>query len=236
MPEILVITPVKDALEYTLKTAEAIQLSSIAVKHKIFNDFSSEATTKALEENKGRIGYSLINLEEITDTPSPNYKLVLQMAQKEAIEKGVPLIIVESDVEVKKDTLERLMRFYKEHTKIGLIGAITVDYEGEVNFPYLKFKNVKEKEISTSRSLSFCCTLFSLEYLKSYDFMDLDDTKDWYDTTISQTSISLGFKNYVLMDVQVLHKPHGSRPWKMLKYSQPLKYYWKKFWHGKDKI
>ena len=66
--------------------------------------------------------------------------------------------------------------------------------------------------------------------------MDLDDTKDWYDTTISQTSISLGFKNYVLMDVQVLHKPHGSRPWKMLKYSQPLKYYWKKFWHGKDKI
>jgi len=57
MPEILVITPVKDALEYTLKTAEAIQSSSIAVDHKIYNDFSSDATAKALEENKGRIGY-----------------------------------------------------------------------------------------------------------------------------------------------------------------------------------
>jgi len=158
------------------------------------------------------------------------------MAQKEAIEKGVPLIIVESDVEVKHDTLERLHRYYKEHPNTGLVGAITQDHEGKVNFPYLKFKDVKDKEISTSRSLSFCCTLFSLEFLKSFDFMDLDDTRDWYDTTISQKSISQGFNNYVLMDVPVLHKPHGSRPWKMLKYSQPLKYYWKKFWHGKDKI
>jgi len=236
MAEILVITPVKDALENTLQTAEAIKSSSISVEHKIFNDFSSEATAKSLEENKGRIGYTLINLEEITDTPSPNYKLVLQMAQKEAIEKKMPLVIVESDVEVKPDTLEKMLSFYSAHPKAGLVGAITVDREDKVNFPYLKFKDVKEKEISTSRSLSFCCTLFSLDFLNSYDFMSLDDTKDWYDTTISQKSISLGFKNYVLMDVPVLHKPHGSRPWKMLKYSQPLKYYWKKFWHGKDKI
>jgi len=236
MAEILVITPVKDALEYTLQTAKAIKSSSIAVEHKIFNDFSSEATTRSLEENKGGIGYSLINLEEITDTPSPNYKLVLQMAQKEAIEKKLPLIIVESDVEVKSDTFKKLLDFYKTHSNAGLIGAITVDQDGRVNFPYLKFKDVKEKEISTSRSLSFCCTLFSLEFLKSYDLMSLDDSKDWYDTTISQKSIKLGFKNYVLMDVPVLHKPHGSRPWKMLKYSQPLKYYWKKFWLGKDKI
>lgn len=236
MAEILVITPVKDALEYTLQTAKAIASSSIAVEHKIFNDFSSEATTRSLEGKKGSIGYSLINLEDITDTPSPNYKLVLQMAQKEAVEKQLPLVIVESDVEVKADTLEKLFDFYRNNPKIGLVGAITVDKEGRVNFPYLKFKNVKEKEISTSRSLSFCCTLFSLEFLKSYDFMSLDDSKDWYDTTISQKSLSMGFKNYVLMDVPVLHKPHGSRPWKMLKYSQPLKYYWKKFWLGKDKI
>jgi len=236
MTEILVITPVKDAIEYTLQTAEAIKSSSIRVEHKIFNDFSSEATKLSLEENKGRIGYTLVNLEEITDTPSPNYKLVLQMAQKEAIKKKIPLVIVESDVEVKTDTLKKLLDFYKAQPKVGLVGAITVDHEGRVNFPYLKFRDVKEEQISTSRSLSFCCTLFSMKFLDSYDFMNLDDTKDWYDTTISQKSLSLGFKNYVLMDVPVLHKPHGSRPWKMLKYSQPLKYYWKKFWHGKDKI
>lgn len=236
MTEILVITPVKDALEYTLQTAKAIQSSSISVEHKIFNDFSSETTTDSLEANKERIGYSLINLEEITDTPSPNYKLVLQMAQKEAIVKKLPLVIVESDVEVKSDTLEKLLAFYKKHPKAGLVSAITVDDEGRVNFPYLKFRGVKEKELSTTRSLSFCCTLFSVNFLKSHDFMELDDSKDWYDTTISQKSISKGFKNYVLMDVPVLHKPHGSRPWKMLKYSRPLKYYWKKFWHAKDKI
>lgn len=236
MTEILVITPVKDALENTLQTARAIQSSSIAVEHNVFNDFSLEATTQSLEENKGRIGYSHIILEDITDTPSPNYKLVLQMAQKKAIERELPLVIIESDVEIKSDTLEKMLRFYKDHPKAGLIGAITVDREGKINFPYLKFKDIKETQISTTRSLSFCCTLFSLDFLKSYDFSDLDDTKHWYDTTISQKSISQGFKNYVLMDVPVLHKPHGSRPWKNLKYSKPLKYYWKKFWNAKDKI
>ncbi|KEO72829.1 glycosyltransferase family 2 protein [Anditalea andensis] len=236
MAEILVITPVKDALEYTLQTAKAIKASSIALDHQIFNDFSSDDTTYSLEENKGRIGYNLINLEDLTDTPSPNYKLVLQLAQKRALDKKVPLIIVESDVEVGPDTLEKMYRFHKAHPKAGLVGAITVDQEGKVNFPYLKFSDVKDKQISTSRSLSFCCTLFSVDFLKSFDFVDLDDSKDWYDTTISQTALRLGFQNYVLMDVPVLHRPHGSRPWKMLKYSQPIKYYWKKFWNSKDKI
>jgi len=236
MSDILVVTPVKDSLDNTLQTAEAIAASGVGVHHVIYNDFSSEGTKKALTDRAGDIGYRLVNLEEVTDSPSPNYKLVLQMAQKEALEKGVPLVVVESDVVVEKDTFRQMLDFLHSHADAGLIGAITVGYDGQVNFPYLKFKGGKDSVIETSRSLSFCCTLFSPSFLQSYDFKQLDDTKDWYDTFISYKAVENGFKNYVLRESPVLHKPHGSRPWKMLKYTNPVKYYWRKFWGGKDKI
>ncbi|MBT0811046.1 glycosyltransferase [Litoribacter ruber] len=236
MAQILVITPVKDALENTLQTAKAISASSLELEHVIYNDFSSQETRRALEENSGDLGYRLVNLEDVVDTPSPNYKVVLQMAQKEALKRGLPLVVVESDVEVKQHTLKQMLDFSKLHKNSGLIGAITVNFDGEVNFPYLKFKDVKEPVVKTTRSLSFCCTLFTPEFMGKYDFKNLDNSKDWYDTFMSYKSVELGFDNFILMETPVLHKPHGSRPWKMLKYSNPIKYYWKKFWGGKDKI
>ncbi|MFT6894826.1 MAG: hypothetical protein ACJAWX_002440, partial [Algoriphagus sp.] len=69
-----------------------------------------------------------------------------------------------------------------------------------------------------------------------FDFTELDAAKDWYDTFISRKAIELDFENYVLMDAPVWHRPHASRPWKQLKYSNPLKYYFVKFWKGMDKI
>lgn len=236
MAEVLVITPVKNSIATTMDTAMAIRTSTVALKHKIFNDFSEENTKKTLEENCSFIGYQLVNLEDITDTPSPNYRLVLQMAQNEALEKRLPLLIIESDVVVKSDTIERMLEFYQEHDQVGLIGAITTDESGTVNFPYLKFRNSKENVIQTTRSLSFCCTLISLEFLEQYDFEQLNSSKDWYDTHISYKALELGFKNYVLMDVPVWHRPHGSRPWKILKYTNPVKYYLIKFLSGKDRI
>lgn len=236
MSEVLVITPVKNSVESTLECAQAIADSSYPVKHIIFNDFSSEETKEKLEGAKGKIGYQLIHLEDITDTPSPNYKLVLQMAQKEALRMGLPLIVVESDVIIKKNTISEMIEFLKKSPKSGLIGAITVGEDGKVNFPYLKFKSSKESVIKTLRSLSFCCTLFSPSFLGKYNFMDLDDTKDWYDTFMSKKAVEEGFENFVLMKTPVLHRPHGSRPWKLLKYSNPFKYYFLKFWKGRDKI
>ncbi|WP_288373348.1 glycosyltransferase [uncultured Algoriphagus sp.] len=236
MPQVLVITPVKNSIETTLDTARAIANSDLEVLHIIFNDFSSEETKLELERNKGSIGYELIHLEDITDTPSPNYKLVLQIAQKKALELGLPLLVIESDVVVEKDTISKLLAHQKSHSSSGLTGSVTVDESGEVNFPYLKFKGRKESEINTQRSLSFCCTLFSKEFLSAYDFTGLDDAKDWYDTFISSKSLDCGFQNYVLMDAPVWHRPHGSRPWKQLKYKNPLKYYFLKYWKGLDKI
>jgi hypothetical protein len=232
----LVITPVKNSFDTTLKCAIAISESLLSVEHLIFNDFSSEETKEKLELHKEEVGYTLLHLEDLTSTPSPNYKIVLQMGQKEAVRKKMPLVVIESDVIVKPDTLNKLKEFLESNPKTGLLGAITVDEAGQVNFPYLKFKGKKEKVIQTERSLSFCCTLFSSQFLESFDFSELDDAKDWYDTYMSKKSIELGFANYVMMDNPVVHLPHSSRPWKQLKYTNPLKYYFLKFIKGRDKI
>ncbi len=236
MPKVIVITPVKDSIHTTLDTARSIAASEVEARHIIFNDFSSAETKALLEANRQGIGYELIHLEDHTDHPSPNYKLVLQMSQAMALEGGVPLLVVESDVVVKPDTVGNLLKFQGNHPKAGLTGSVTVDESGSVNFPYLKFKGVDDPVIKTSRSLSFCCTLFSEVFLKNYDFMGLDEAKDWYDTFISKKSLELGFENYVLMNAPVWHRPHASRPWKQLKYTNPLKYYFLKFWKGLDKI
>ena len=233
----IVITPVKDALEATLETIQAISDANGLYDYWVFNDYSTDQTKKALETASSSIDFKLINLEEITSNPSPNYKTVLQLAQKTALEAGLPLIIVESDVKVNQDTLENLVNFANDNTKVGLVGAITHDGEGKVNFPYLKFKQLKTKDpTKTTRSLSFCCTLINIDFLKEYDFADLDNSKDWYDTHISQKSIALGFDNYILPDLPVWHRPHGSRPWKQLKYKNPVLYYFRKWFLGKDKI
>ncbi|RAI84171.1 glycosyltransferase family 2 protein [Algoriphagus yeomjeoni] len=236
MADVIVITPVKNSLETTLDTARAIAGSTVPVRHVIFNDFSTAETKTGLEENQAEIGYELIHLEDLTDHPSPNYKLVLQTAQKMANGSDLPLLVIESDVVVRSTTIEDLLKFQKSSVKSGLVGSVTVDEKDVVNFPYLKFKGVNESVIDTSRSLSFCCTLFSTDLLKAYDFLGLDEAKDWYDTFISKKSIELGFKNHVLMNAPVWHRPHASRPWKQLKYSNPLKYYFLKFWKGMDKI
>jgi hypothetical protein len=236
MAEVLVITPVKNSVETTLDTARAIAASDVLVRHVIFNDFSTPETKQQLEENKTKIGYELIHIEDLTDHPSPNYKLVLQLSQQMALDGGMPLLVVESDVMVKPDTISNLLLFQRNNPNSGLVGSVTVDEMGLVNFPYLKFKDAKESVLNTQRSLSFCCTLFSLEFLNLYDFTGLDEAKDWYDTFISKKSLELGFENSVLMNAPVWHRPHASRPWKQLKYTNPIKYYFFKFWKGLDKI
>lgn len=234
----IVVTPVKDSIENTMDTIKAIHASEIKVQHLVYNDFSSEATKQVLEDNESRYSYELIHLENLTSTPSPNYKLVLQDAQRRALEAELPLIIVESDVEVKPDTFGLLLAFDQQHERVGLVGAITVGHDGNINFPYLRFKDQRPREgvLNTKKSLSFCCTLISLEFLMHYGFASLKPSKDWFDTFISKQALTLGFSNFLLYDVPVLHKPHGSRPWKQLKYTNPFKYYLLKLIKRRDKI
>jgi hypothetical protein len=236
MYEALVITPVKDSLETTIETIRSIHKSNGEFLYCIYNDFSTEETTNKLEQIKSEYNFELINLSEITDTPSPNYRLVLQMAQKKALELNIPLIVVESDVEVKTDTLKELIQYSNELSKCGMVAAITKNIEGKINFPYLNFKSAKKDIIKTRHSLSFCCTLLTNELLKQYDFKSLSVDKHWYDVSISRKSILLGLNNYLIISMDVLHKPHSSRPWKQLKYQSPLKYYYQKLIKRLDRI
>jgi GT2 family glycosyltransferase len=236
MPEAIIITPVKDSLETTKQTINAISRAKGDFEYIVFNDFSLIETREFLQNAKEEYNFQLVNLEEITTNPSPNYKLVLQMAQKLALEKHCPLIIIESDVVIKPDTLSGLLHLLHAEPNPGLIGAITVDASGNYNFPYT-FEKIKNSDtLNTSHSLSFCCTLISREFLQKFDFKVLSQNKDWFDVFISRQSKKMGFNNYLAKGLEVLHLPHSSRPWKHLKYTKPLKYYFNKIFYKRDRI
>lgn len=238
MEKLHIITPVKDSWETTRQTVEAIAHSEILMDYvyTIYNDFSSDETTAALAEITKKHEFELINLASVTDHPSPNYLLILQMAQQRAVAENAHLLIVESDVVVEKNTIQKLMDALQNSERVGMVASVTVDKNGDVNFPYLYAQNYSLKDVETKKRLSFCCTVLSASFLKAFDFKTLNPEKSWYDVFISHQSLELGFKNCLLMTAPVLHQPHSSRPWKQLKYTHPLKYYWLKYTKGLDKI
>ena len=238
MKSLHIITPVKDSIDTTIDTIKAIMSSDIKVPftYTIYNDFSTPENTQRLEKASKEYGFQLVNLSDLTDHPSPNYLLVLQKTQKEAIEANAGLLIVESDVTVQKDTLQALFDGAIERKDCGMAAAVTTDENGDINFPYLYAKGRKPQVYDEKKRFSFCCTLLTPTFLKAFDFHLLDPTKNWFDVTISHESIHKGFHNYLFINLPVLHRPHGSRPWKQLKYTNPLKDYWLKFTKGLDKI
>lgn len=233
-----VLTPVKDSIDFTLETIEAIMQSEVTVPftYTVYNDFSTEENTRRLEEASRRYGFRLINLSDVTSHSSPNYLLVLQMAQQEALAADAGMLIVESDVVVKKDTLQSLFNGAAERGDCAIAAAVTVDETGAINYPYLHAKGNEGKIYPEKKHCSFCCSLLTPKFLQTYDFHQLDPAKNWYDVTISHEALKKGFRNYLFANLPVWHRPHGSRPWKQLKYKNPLKYYWLKFTKGLDKI
>ena len=233
-----IITPVKDSIDFTLETAKAILQSDLSIPftYTIYNDFSTEQNTLRLEEAAKQMSFSLINLKDLTSHPSPNYLLVLQRTQKEAISEDWGLMIVESDVVVKHDTLQRLYEGAASRPDCAIAAAVTVDERGDINYPYLHAKGKEGRIYPEKKHCSFCCSLLTPQFLKSFDFEQLDSSKNWFDVTISHEALSHGFKNYLFTCLPVWHRPHGSRPWKQLKYKNPLKYYWLKLTKGLDKI
>ena len=211
-------------------------MSSIDIDYYIFNDFSEPETEDYLEQHQQQFNYRLINLRDYVETPSPNYRTVLIMAQKMAIDKETDLVIVESDVSVQPNTVENLMNYARSRESLGMVAAITTDEKGNINFPYNHISATDPDIIDTKRSLSFCCTLLTNQYLNAFDLSQLQEDKDWYDVHISKKSRSLGFSNLLIKSMPVVHSPHSSRPWKMEKYRNPLSYYFKKFFLRRDRI
>lgn len=238
MEKLHIITPVKDNVPSALETARAILSSRLDAPHTytIYNDFSTEESTRQLDEASHELGFRLVNLSDLTSHPSPNYLLVLQREQKLCLEEDAALLIVESDVVVRPETLQGLWKAAQEHADAGIVASVTVDDDGVINYPYLYAKGKENQVLDTSRHCSFCCSLLTPELLRRVDFEQLNASKSWFDVTISHRSLQEGLHNYLLTTLPVIHRPHGSRPWKQLKYKNPLKYYWLKLTKGLDKI
>lgn len=238
MKELHIITPVKDSIESTLLTIEAIMASQLSIAHTytVYNDFSTPENTAQLEEAAKHYGFRLVNLSDLTSHPSPNYLLVLQTVQREALAADAGVCIVESDVIVRPDTLQGLVDGATAHEQCGIAASVTVDDNGDINYPYLYAKGMENRVVDTKRHCSFCCSLLTPALLRAYAFTELNPEKNWFDVTISHESLKHGLHNYLFTSQPVIHRPHQSRPWKQLKYKNPLKYYWLKFTKGLDKI
>lgn len=238
MKHLHILTPVKDSVELTLETIAAVMDSKLTVPftYTIYNDFSTPETKARLIQAQQQYGFRLINLEDITTHPSPNYLLVLQMAQQEALQHEAGLLIVESDVVVKPHTLQGLVEGALHNPQCGIAASVTVNEEGKINYPYEYAQGKENQVVDNKKHCSFCCSLLTPQLLQVFDFHQLDAGKNWFDVTISHKSLEMGLHNYLFTNLPVWHRPHASRPWKQLKYKNPLKYYWLKFTKGLDKI
>ena len=232
-----IIMPVKDSIAIAERAIRTIVDSGHQLC--VYDDNSTPDNARHLDEIASELNIQVVHLSTLTDHPSPNYRLVLQLAEQEALETGRHLVIVESDVIIKADTLTRMLE--EVQAGVGMVAAVTVDEEGIYNFPYhylhrLRYRFLGKKTIDTKKRFSFCCTLLTNELLQKADFQLLDPSKNWYDVTISHWSLNLGLHNLLMLNNPVLHFPHASRPWKRLKYTHPLRYYWRKITQRLDKI
>lgn len=231
MKKLHVIMPVKDSLE----TAECAIRAIVESGHTltVYDDNSTSENAFRLDSLRDELGIHVVHVSAFIDHPSPNYRWVLINAQRECLKNDEHLVIVESDVVVRANTLDKLDKAV--HDGVGLVAAVTVDENGGINFPYEYAKGVKVDGVCAKR-FSFCCTLLTNAFLRAYDFEQLNPEKNWYDVHISHMSRNMGFENILQVSNPVLHKPHSSRPWKQLKYTHPLLYYWRKLTQHKDKI
>lgn len=233
-----VFTPVKDSIDSTLQTVESVLASHLDLpfSYTLYNDFSTAENTARLEQEARGRGFNLVNLSDLTDHPSPNYLLVLQRERRICLEEEAAMLIVESDVTVRPDTLQGLWKAAQERPEAGIVASATVDESGALNYPYQFLRGQENQIIDSRKHCSFCCSLLTPELLRRVDFDQLDANRNWFDVTISHRSLEEGLHNYILTSLSVLHRPHSSRPWKQLKYKNPIKYYWIKFTKGFDKI
>ena len=103
-----IITPVKDSIDSTLETMRAVLDSALTMPYTytIYNDNSTPENTARLHAEAEKMGVKVVDLSDLTDHPSPNYLFVLRRCQQECLAADAGLLIVESDVTVKRDTLQ----------------------------------------------------------------------------------------------------------------------------------
>ena len=102
MKRLHIVTPVKDAIDSTLDTIRAVMASRLSVPYTytVYNDFSTPENTARLAEAARTMGFTLVNLSDLTDHPSPNYLFVLRRARREALAADAALCLVYNTVSI----------------------------------------------------------------------------------------------------------------------------------------
>ena len=97
MKNVLIITPVKNSFVTAQRTITSVMNSKIDAnwRYVVYDDFSDAACAESLDEMAQNLGFELIHLSSIVNTPSPNYRFVLMHAQKEALAAESDLVIIE---------------------------------------------------------------------------------------------------------------------------------------------
>ena len=165
----ILITPVKDSLKTAREIIISLRSESKDIPYFIFDDYSSKETRRWLEGNSAEFGYEVIGLERHVRKSSPNYRTTLILARKLALENNSHLAIVESDVYAKPETISALNQLADELADAGLVGAVTVDNNGEINFPY-NYATAIDKPLifASAKSVSFCCTILTNSLLQKF--------------------------------------------------------------------
>lgn len=146
--------PVKDSIDTTREAIRSLYESEEkGWTLTVYDDFSLEENAQELDRLAGAYGFEVRHWAAYTSHPSPNYLMTLQHAQQEALGDGADLLIVESDVYVRPDTIGRMLASRREG--LGMIAAVTHDREGNVNFPYLYAKRWTTDRL-TEKRFSFC--------------------------------------------------------------------------------
>jgi hypothetical protein len=152
-----IIMPVKDSLEMAERAIRAIVDSGHTLC--VYDDNSLKDNAKRLDELAIETNIRIIHLSDLTDHPSPNYRLVLQLAQKQALTENKHLVIVESDVMIQPETLNRMVE--EVQPEVGMVAAVTVDENGEYNFPYHYLRRLRYRCLAKKQFRQRNASLFA---------------------------------------------------------------------------
>ena len=189
--------PVKDSLETAERAIQAIVESGYTLT--VYDDFSTPENVKQLDVLRKELGIEVVHIAEHTDHPSPNYRWVLMDAQRKCIANGEDLIIIESDVIVRPETIGKLI-VEGQKPRAGMVAAVTTDEQGAINFPYEYARKIKADGVCKKR-FSFCCTLLTNKLLQAYDFHPVGDVYSTLTDEEHKTNIRRGIQHCLRGDV-----------------------------------
>ena len=113
MQELLIITPVKDSIDHTIRTMEAVVQSELTVPHRyvVYNDNSTPENTARLHAEGQRLGVEVVDLADLTDHPLAQLPLcAAPLSERSLGHRRGTAELWRCDVTVQRDTLQNSMK------------------------------------------------------------------------------------------------------------------------------